>query len=188
VAEEARLEETESGLTPTSAGWFVVNVGDAAWMTQPTFGAYCRFEGTDARFPDIGINIHVLQPGQPNCYYHWETNEEHFLVLSGECMLIVDGEERPLRAWDFVHCPPGTEHVFVGAGDAPCAILMVGGRTREDGGAYPASEVALRYGAGVEQETASPEEAYAAQPRAEPGRPERWNALPWATRAPSRSA
>ena len=46
--------------------------------------------------------------------YHWETDQEDFLVLAGEAVLIVEGEERPLRQWDFVHCPPETKHVIVG--------------------------------------------------------------------------
>jgi uncharacterized cupin superfamily protein len=180
VVEEARLEETESGLLPGGEGWFVVNVRDTMWRTHPKFGAACRFEHPDAEFPDVGVNIRVLQPGQPNCYYHWETNEEHFLVLAGECLLIVEGRERPLRTWDFVYAPPGTEHVFVGAGDGPCAILMIGGRSREDRGSYPVSEAAVRHGAGLEQEVETPEEAYAGVSRPQRGRPSGWDALPWA--------
>ena len=89
MVEEARLEETPSGLVPTTDGWFVLNVRDAAWVTQPTFGAGCRFEGPDARFPELGINLRVLQPGQPNCLYHRESAQEDFLVLAGECALLV---------------------------------------------------------------------------------------------------
>ena len=80
----------------------------------------------------IGINIQVLQPGEPNCMYHGETGQEDFLVLSGECLLLIEGEERPLKQWDFVHSPPWTEHVFVGAGDGPCVILMVGARPENE--------------------------------------------------------
>ena len=107
-----------------------------------------RFEGKDAaRFPEFGINIHVLAPGEPNCMYHGEDVQEDFLVLSGECLLLVEGEERRLRAWDFVHCPAWTEHVFIGAGDGPCAILMVGSRKPDDQVRYPVSELARRHGA-----------------------------------------
>jgi uncharacterized cupin superfamily protein len=161
--------------------WFVVNVRDARWWTHHTFGASCQFEDRENSFEQLGINIRVLQPGQPNCLYHSENLQEDFLVLAGECLLLVEGEERQLRAWDFVHCPPGTEHVFVGAGDRPCAILMVGARSEDERLLYPASQVARRHGASAERETASPEEAYApfAPPPSEE-RPDRWDELPWA--------
>ena len=160
--------------------WFTVNVRDTPWMTHETFGSACRFEDREAPFPQLAINLRVLQPGQPNCLYHQESPQEDFLVLAGECLLLVEGEERPLRAWDFVHSPPGTEHVFVGAGDGPCVILMVGARDPDEKLLYPASELAARYGASAESETTSPEEAYAAYPPPKPERPEGWDELPWA--------
>jgi uncharacterized cupin superfamily protein len=155
---EARLRKTDAGLVPEGDGWFVVNARDAPWH-EGDFGAYTRFEG-DERFPQVGINIGVLEPGQPACMYHSEDNQEDFLVLHGECLLLIEGEERRLRAWDFVHCPAWTEHVFVGAGDGPCAILAVGARLSRDV-RYPRADVALRHGAGVEEETPDPKEAYA---------------------------
>ena len=158
MTEEAKLEQTESGLVPRGDGWFVVNAREARWLNGD-FGAYTRFEG-EARFKQLGINIGVLDPGQPACLYHGEDEQEDFLVLSGECLLLIEGEERRLRAWDFVHCPAWTEHVFVGAGDGPCAILAVGSRTGGDV-VYPESELAQRYGAGAERETRDPKEAYA---------------------------
>jgi uncharacterized cupin superfamily protein len=156
---EAPLVPVEGGLEPRGEGWFVVNARDAAWREDADLGRYCRFEG-DARFPQLGINIHVLDPGQPNCMYHGEDVQEDFLVLSGQCVLIIEGEERPLRAWDFVHCPVWAEHVFVGAGDGPCAILCVGARP-DSSVIYPVNDAALRHGAGVEKETPHPAEAYA---------------------------
>jgi uncharacterized cupin superfamily protein len=159
VVEEAKLAETETGLVPEGEGWFVVNAREARWQHHEAFGRWCRFEG-DERFPLYGINLHVVEPGQPNCMYHREDEQEDFLVLAGECILLIEGEERPLRAWDFVHCPAWTEHVFVGAGSGPCVILMVGTRQPDAGVLYPVSEVALRHGAGVEKETPSPDEAY----------------------------
>ena len=124
---EAPLEKDEGGLVPKGTGWFVVNAREARWIHTDELGSAVVFEG-DVPFPHLGINIQVLQPGQPNCMYHGENQQEDFLVLSGECLLLVEGEERRLRAWDFVHCPPWANHVFVGAGDGPCAILMVGAR------------------------------------------------------------
>jgi uncharacterized cupin superfamily protein len=180
MREEAKLEPGPGGLVPVTDGWFVVNVKDAAWRDHPHFGADCRFEADGHWFGGVGVNISVVQPGQPNCYYHSEEADEHFLVLHGECLLLVEGEERRLGPWDFVHCAPGTEHVFVGAGDGPCAILMVGGRAEEEKLLYPRSAVALRHDAGVEIETTSPDEAYAAFERPAPGRPSGWDTLPWA--------
>ena len=139
---EARLEDSGSGLAPTEEGWFVVNVRDATWLNSDDFGSGCIFDSHDAWFKQVGINISVLMPGEPNCLYHSESQQEAFLVLSGEGKLLVEGEERPLRQWDFVHCPAGTEHVFVGAGDGPCAVLMVGART--DGRAAPLPRLGAR--------------------------------------------
>ena len=102
------------------SGWFVVNASDARWLDNDAFGAYTRFEGEGARFEQVGINISVLQPGQPMALYHGEEDQEDFLVLSGTAVLVVEGQERPLEQWDFVHCPPWTEHVIVGAGERQC--------------------------------------------------------------------
>ena len=159
MVQEARLEQTESGLVPQGDGWFVVNAKEARWLEHKTFGSGTVFEG-DRKFAELGINIGVFEPGQPSCMYHREDAQEDFLVLFGECLLLIEGEERPLKAWDFVHCPPWTDHVFVGAGDGPCGILAVGTRARDDI-VYPESEVAQRHGAGVENETPDPNEAYA---------------------------
>src|SRR5688572_16428707 len=138
MVEEARLGTLEGGRYPETEGWFVLNTREALWWQSEKAGRYVRFEGKEAaRFPEFGINIHALAPGEPNCMYHGEDVQEDFLVLSGGCLLIVEGEERRLRAWDFVHCPAWTEHVFIGAGDGPCAILMVGSRKRDDPVRYP---------------------------------------------------
>ncbi|HTP18048.1 MAG TPA: cupin domain-containing protein [Solirubrobacteraceae bacterium] len=158
VVPEARLNATPGGLVPEGEGWFVLNTRDAKWL-DGDFGSYTRFEG-DARFPDLGFNIGVLAPGQPSCMYHGEDDQEDFLVLAGECLLLIEGQERHLKQWDFVHCPPWTEHVFVGAGERPCALLAVGTRSGQDV-VYPRADVALRHDAGVEQETREPSEAYA---------------------------
>jgi uncharacterized cupin superfamily protein len=184
MAGEARLAESSSGLYPAGEGWFVVNVRDARWTTHPTFGAACVFEGPEAWFRQLGIRIKVLEPGQPNCLYHRESLQEDFLVLSGSCRLLVEGEERELRAWDLVHCPPETDHVFVGAGDGPCVILMVGARSTEERLLYPVSDLAAGYGASVLAETPSPEEAYAPYPEGDAGRPASWSQLPWGQTAP----
>ena len=155
------MNETPTGRAPAGEGWFVLNAREATWL-DGHFGAYTRFEG-EPRFTKLGFNIAALAPGQPACYYHGEDEQEDFLVLSGECLLLIEGQERSLKQWDFVHCPPWTEHVFVGAGEGPCTILAVG--TRSDGGVvYPHSEVALRHRAGVERETDQPREAYAEIP------------------------
>jgi uncharacterized cupin superfamily protein len=178
---EARLEQSDAGVVAVSDGWFVVNVRDAAWVTNGHFGAACVFEGDDAPFPQLGFTIGVLDPGKPGGLYHSEANQEDFLVLSGECLLLVEGEERRLRAWDFVHCPAGTVHGFVGAGDGPCIIFMAGARAGwpEKGIVYPRSEVALAHGVGVESETRTPAEAYAPFPKWRPGPPASWDGMPW---------
>src|SRR5437764_8899291 len=150
VVREAELQETDAGLVPASTGWFVMNARDARWFHRPGRDSLPltgddEFEA-ETYFPMLGMSIQVLAPGEPNAMYHWETEQEDFLVLAGEALLIVEGQERKLRQWDFVHCPPETQHVFVGAGDGPCVIFMAGGRTGEKRVTYPRSELALSHG------------------------------------------
>jgi uncharacterized cupin superfamily protein len=168
---EARMEPSENGLVAATDGWFAVNVRDAAWVRNEAFGDACIFEGGAAPFQQVGYTLAVLQPGQPNGMYHREGDQEDFLVLSGECLAIIEGQERPLRAWDFVHCPPGTDHIFVGAGDGPCVIFMVGARTHSGKTVYARNEAALRHGAGPETDTPDSSEAYASFPKWQPGPP-----------------
>ena len=160
---EAKLVPAENGgLIPEDAGWFVLNARDARWL-EGTLGAYCAWEGPDAaRFPQVGINLNVLEPGVPMAMYHRENSQEDFLVLAGECVVVVEGEERPLRQWDLFHCPSGVPHTIVAAGDGPALVLAVGARgTGEDQDlAYPVDPVAQKHGAGVAEETSLPLEAY----------------------------
>jgi uncharacterized cupin superfamily protein len=175
--DEAPLADVGSGLAPAGEGWFVVNVRDAAWLVNDAFGARCRFEadvpvvrGTalePLRFPELGIVLAVLEPGTPSTLYHAESAQEDFLVLSGECVAVIEGVERRLRAWDFVHCPAGTAHAFAGAGDGPCVLLALGARPPGRTVSYAPSELA----ASVDAETDSPREAYAAYPHWQRGRP-----------------
>lgn len=166
--DEARLQRTDAGLAPEGDGWFVVNIADAVTVGKEGLGVAAIFEGRSSRFPDFGINVHVLEPGEPNCMYHRENQQEAFLVLSGECVAIVEDEERRMGRGDFLSTPAGCAHVLVGAGDGPCAILMVGTRKEPDEVLYPVSAVAARYGAAVERETPHPKEAYARFGRSEP--------------------
>jgi uncharacterized cupin superfamily protein len=179
---EAQLKNSGSGLAPATEGWFVVNVRDAEWFSSETRGAACWFESEygepPVEFAQLGIHMTVLEPGQSSIY-HAESNQEAFLVLTGECRLLVEDEERRLRPWDFFHCPPWTEHAFVGAGDRPCAILMVGARLGPEA-RYPVSELAARYSASVEKETSDPGRVYAAAERFRRERPPYWARLPWA--------
>ncbi len=178
---EARLEDSGSGLAPVTDGWFVVNVRDAEWWFAESRGAACNFESEygepPVEFAQLGINVTVLEPGQSGVY-HAESNQEAFLVLAGDCRLLVEGEERRLGPWDFFHSPPWTEHAFVGAGEGPCVILMVGARLGPEG-RYPVSELAARYGASVEKETSDPEQAHATAQRFRRERSPCWSRLPW---------
>ena len=172
MVEEAKVEETEHGVMPRGDGWFVLNARDARWRAAEGRGAYSILEG-DVDFPQLGIHLVTLAPGDAMSMYHWEADQEDFLVLSGEALLIVEGEERPLRQWDFVHCPPGTKHTILGAGSGRCLMLAVGARDRSIGpewGGYTVDEAALRHGAGVEQDTTDPDEAYARVPHRQPRR------------------
>ncbi len=170
---EAPLRLATGGLVPHGDGWFIVNAAEAQGSLSPTFGGAVRFEGfrDDAHpFPEFAVNIRLLRPGQPNGYYHRENVDECFLVLRGECLAIVEEQERPLRRGDFLYAPAGTAHIFVGAGDGPCAILMFSKRVPEEDEIieYPVSEVATRHNASVKQRTDSPAEAYAGAGKPEP--------------------
>jgi uncharacterized cupin superfamily protein len=164
VVPEAPLRRTKYGLVTDGEGWFVINARDSRWRDTGPLGLFCDFEGK-RRFPQVGINLNVLEPGQPMGLYHRENAQEGFLVLAGTCLLVVEGEERELKTWDFFHCPPQTGHIIVGAGDEPAVVLAVGARGRGRRGlVYPVSDVALKHGAGAEQETTKPQEAYARFP------------------------
>jgi uncharacterized cupin superfamily protein len=180
---EAQLEDNGSGLAPVSEGWFVVNVRDAEWWSSAKRGAACWFESEYGEppitFAQLGINVTIFEPGQYTIY-HAESDQEAFLVLSGECRLLVENEERRLRAWDFFHSPPWTEHAFVGAGETPCVILMAGARSADAKARYPASNLAARYGASVEEETSDPMQVYATVERFRREQPPYWARLPWA--------
>ena len=175
---EAELCDSGAGLVAASAGWFVMNAHDARWFHRPGRGDGLPLTGCDEYeaetfFPMLGMSIQVLPPGEPNTTYHWETEQEDFLVLSGEAVLIVEGEERRLRQWDFVHCPPGARHAFVGAGDGPCVILAASSRQfQKDGpwGFYCVDEVAARYNASPAEETQDAELAYERFAPSEPSR------------------
>jgi mannose-6-phosphate isomerase-like protein (cupin superfamily) len=174
VVTEAKPEKTEHGLVPTRGGWFVLDLREAAWRHVDGRGAVCvaldDFEG-ERRFEQLGVNPFVLGPGEAMAMYHWEADQEDFLVVSGEAVLVVEGEERPLRAWDFVHCPPNTKHVIIGAGTGPCLVIAIGARERSEDPeslGFTADDVAEGYGASVEADTTDPDLAYARWPRREP--------------------
>jgi quercetin dioxygenase-like cupin family protein len=150
---------SRNGLVTDGEGWFVVNARESRWRDEGPHGSYCTFEGK-RRFPQLGINVNVLEPGEVMALYHRERSQEAFLVVAGACLLIVEGEERSLTAWDFFHCPPDTEHTIVATGAETAIVVAVGARGR-GGIVYPVSEVAARYRASVERETTKPAEAYA---------------------------
>lgn len=187
---EARLDRVASGLAPVTPGWFVVNAAEAAWVTNDGWsGGVCIFESdefvlrgrTDLKAyekPDAGFTLRVVPPGRPAGLYHAESVQEDFLILQGECLLIIEDQERHLRTWDFVHCPPMTAHTFVATGNSPCVILATGNRRDDLKRVYPRSETALLHGAGSEVTTLNPERHGSWEVR----HPEGWNELPWVVR------
>jgi uncharacterized cupin superfamily protein len=175
---EAPIEKTAEGLVPGSPGWFVINAREARWRRREGRGYALPLSGwsdeeCEMHFTQLGVNLLLLGPGEPLAMYHWEADAEGFLVIAGEPLLIVEGEERQLRQWDYVHCPPGTNHIIVGAGQAPCVVLAVSSREQmatPEWGGYTVDEAALRHGAGVEEETTDPGVAYARFPDSVPAR------------------
>ncbi len=156
---EAKLKQTDLGSWPRARAGSSLNARDVTWIRSEERGQDTDFEGRQ-EWTQLGFRIQVLSPGQRGLY-HGESGQEDFLVVSGECVLVIEGEERRLKAWDFVHCPPWTKHTFVGAGDGPCAIVMTGSRAGGFEVVYAVHEVAAKYGASVPEETSKPDEAYA---------------------------
>jgi len=185
---EARLERVASGLAPVTPGWFVVNTADAAWVANEAWsGGVCIFESdefvlqgrpdlTSYEKPHAGFTIRVVPPGRPSGLYHAESVQEDFLILMGECILVIADEERRLRQWDFVHCPPMVGHTFIATDDGPCVILATGNRSEHLERICPRSDAALRHGASSEVTTTTP----ARRGQWEVKRPSGWESLPWA--------
>jgi uncharacterized cupin superfamily protein len=166
---EAPMHETDDGLVPGSPGWFVVNAREARWRKRPGRGYSLPLSGwsdeeCETHFTQLGVNLIVLGTGEPLAMYHWEADTEGFLVISGEPLLIIEGDERPLRPWDYVHCPPGTNHIIVGAGNGPSVVLAMSSREKmgtPEWGGYTTDPAALRHNAGVDADTTEESEAYA---------------------------
>lgn len=158
------------------ADWFVQNVADTEWWVNDKFGSRTMLVPPGSQ---VGARVHVFEPGKPSTLYHRESEQEGFLVIEGECLLIVEGQEVRLGPWDYFHCPPGTTHSLVGAGEGPCVMVTLG--RRGEGGTilYARDETALRHGAGVGQDADTPAEAYEPFPKWESGRPVDWDSLPW---------
>jgi|SRR5581483_1845923 len=132
--------------------WFVRNARDLEW-TRNGLGAYCDLlQGGDDAAEEFAINLNVLGRGEPMALYHHEPHQEGFLVLRGECELIVEGESHALRRWDYVHCSADVPHVVVGAGDDPALVLAVGSRVGGGRATYPPEPLAARYGASTDDE------------------------------------
>ena len=161
MVQEGRLKQTEAGLVADGPGWFVMNAREARWFDKPGQGWSVPLTGYDEYeaetfFPMLGMAIRVMQPGEPSGTYHWETEAEDFLVLHGEGVLIVEGQERPLKQWDFVHCPPETKHAFAGAGNGPCVLLCASSRQFQKDGPWGFScfdETAAKYNAASPEDT-----------------------------------
>jgi uncharacterized cupin superfamily protein len=166
---EARIDDTPAGRLPADDGWWVLNLGEIAWESAEGNGTFCIFEAPSAPSPVMGIGVHIVGPGEANGLYHAEDTQEGFLVLAGEGVLVVEGQERPLRPWDFFHCPPNTGHVLVAAGDGPFVFIAVGARREGRPILYPVDEAAARYRASVAKETTSRQEAYEAVAAPRPG-------------------
>jgi uncharacterized cupin superfamily protein len=164
MTERARLERAGTGLAPADGGWYILNLARMRWRGFPGGGAYTTFESGPEPSDRLGIGVHILWPGDRPGYYHAEEDLEGFLVLSGECVAVVEGEEQWMGPWDYLHSPPGTAHITVGAGSGPCAILMYGTRTPGGGIRYLPEAAAARHGAAVERESDSPREVYADRP------------------------
>jgi uncharacterized cupin superfamily protein len=163
--DEARLEDG----VPVTGGWFVVSAREARWLHND-MRAWCRFGGEgEAHFDDLGVGLFWLEPGRPMSLYHHEAGQEDFLVLRGRATLIVEGQERALGPWDFVHCPPRTAHTIVAAGDEPVLVFAVGARRERGSARYPVEPLAIRHGAGVPDENTSAQETYASFGEPRPG-------------------
>jgi uncharacterized cupin superfamily protein len=156
---------------PTTAGWFVINARDARWMHND-MRSVCKFGGEGpAHFDDLGIGLYWIEPGRPMTLYHHEAGQEDFLILRGECVLVIETQERTVRAWDLVHCPPGTAHTLIAAGTESALILAVGARRERGSARYPVAAAAIRHGAGVPDAQTSARDHYVTFGTPRPGPP-----------------
>ena len=176
---EAELKDTGNGKIPADDGWFIMNLADMEWGKVEGGGTWSAWETKDRHSQTLGWGVHVLWPGDAPGMYHAESEQEGFLVLSGECITIVDGQERRMGPWDLFHCPPGTPHITVGAGDGPCALIMVGTRSPDASIDYIPDPVAARHGHSVPELTHDSKVAYKDRPPITPA-PSPW---PLRTRA-----
>lgn len=169
MVNEAPVEKTEHGLVPTGEGWWIINARSARWVERDGRGRQVPFTGWTADeaetfHRELGVNLVVLEPGQPLAIYHKETDAEGFFMIAGEALALVEGQERPLTQWDYFHCPTDCEHTIIGAGTHPCVLLAMSSRVNQgtdNWGEYTVDEVALKHNAGVEEATTDPGEAYA---------------------------
>jgi Cupin domain len=159
---EASVRMSKNGLVTDGEGWFVVNARESRWRDEGPLGSYCTFEGKRA-IPAFRDQYQRPRAGRDDGDVPPRDRQEAFLILAGECTLIVEGRGRQLVAWDFFYCPPGTGHSIVAAGRQAAVVLAVGARGRGVGGGvvYPVCKAAARYGASVARETTSSAAAYA---------------------------
>src|ERR1700747_2931043 len=79
----------------------------------------------------FGVNLLRLPPGAWSSQRHWHTGGDEFIyVLSGEVVLVTDGEEEVLRAGDAAGFPAGdiNGHCLQNRSSADAQVLEIGTR------------------------------------------------------------
>ena len=162
---EAELQETEQGRVATGDGWYVVNARDTRWYYVQGRGAFCDLEG-DQDFTQLGINVMTLGPGEAMAMYHWEADQEDFLVVSGEALLDRRGRGAPAACLGLRALPAEDEAHDRRRGSRVRRRRRRRARstpsTTRTGAATRSTRSRCGTRPGVEQETTVPDEAYAA--------------------------
>ena len=155
------LEVPDPGPRPSA----VVNVDEvegADWRIGDDVGGLSKELGAVAGSRFAGLNLDIVPPGLLNTTPHYHSAEEElFVVLAGEGMLLLGDAEHPVRAGHVVARPAGTKiaHAFR-AGPEGISVLLYGTREPNDITYYPRSGIFALRGIGLvaRLEPVSPDE------------------------------
>jgi hypothetical protein len=159
---ESQLEKTEHGLVSKGEGWFVLNKRDAVWRHVDGRGASASLAPISKASGNSSSSASIRScsgSGRTDGHVPLEGRSGGLPRGVGEAVLIIEGEERQLRAWDFVHCPPNTKRVIGGAGSGPCFVIAVGAREHDSlcvtGVVYVIKSIRIRARGGISAGAAS---------------------------------
>jgi uncharacterized cupin superfamily protein len=87
----------------------------------------------------FGVNEVILAPGAMSSLRHWHEREDEFvMVLTGECTLVQDAGETPMRPGDCAAFPAGTPdgHHFINKTAQEARFLVIGSKMPREHATY----------------------------------------------------